>query len=71
MATLAQQEGAEIVITGAGRALSLTQRTGRKLPTPVDVYELDVTNPEHLVQVREALAEAGVALPLRVVEKRA
>jgi enoyl-[acyl-carrier protein] reductase I len=56
VATLAQQEGAEIVLTGAGRALSLTQRTGRKLPTPVDVYELDVTNPEHLVQVRETLA---------------
>jgi enoyl-[acyl-carrier protein] reductase I len=56
VATLAQQEGAEIVLTGAGRALSLTQRTGRKLPTPVDVYELDVTNPDHLVQVREALA---------------
>jgi meromycolic acid enoyl-[acyl-carrier-protein] reductase len=57
IAVLAQQEGANIVLTGAGRALSLTQRTGRKLPTPVDVYELDVTNPEHLVSVREALAE--------------
>jgi meromycolic acid enoyl-[acyl-carrier-protein] reductase len=57
VAVLAQQEGANIVLTGAGRALSLTQRTGRKLPTPVDVYELDVTNPEHLVSVREALAE--------------
>ena len=56
VATLAQQEGAEIVLTGAGRALSLTERTGRKLPTPVDVYELDVTNADHLVSVREALA---------------
>lgn len=57
VATLAQQEGAHIVLTGAGRALSLTQRTGRKLPEPVDVFELDVTQPEHLVAVREALAE--------------
>lgn len=56
VAVLAQQEGAEIVLTGAGRALSLTQRTGRKLPTPVDVFELDVTNPDHLVSVRDALA---------------
>jgi enoyl ACP reductase len=56
-AVLAQQEGANIVLTGAGRALSLTQRTGRKLATPVDVFELDVTNPDHLVAVREALAE--------------
>jgi enoyl-[acyl-carrier protein] reductase I len=57
VAVLAQQEGANIVLTGAGRALSLTQRTGRKLATPVDVFELDVTNPDHLVAVREALAE--------------
>ena len=57
VAELAQREGANVVLTGAGRALSLTQRTGRKLPTPVDVYELDVTVPEHLVAVREALAE--------------
>ena len=31
VARLAQREGAEIVLTGAGRALSLTQRTARKL----------------------------------------
>jgi len=55
VAVLAQQEGAQIVLTGAGRALSLTERTGRKLPQPVDVFELDVTQPAHLVSVREAL----------------
>lgn len=57
VAELAQREGANIVLTGAGRALSLTQRTGRKLPQPVDVFELDVTQPEHLATVRSALAE--------------
>ena len=31
VAELAQQEGAEIVLTGAGRGLSLTERTARKL----------------------------------------
>lgn len=56
VAELAQMEGADIVLTSAGRALSLTERTGRKLPTPVDVYELDVTQPDQLVTVREALA---------------
>jgi meromycolic acid enoyl-[acyl-carrier-protein] reductase len=54
-ALLAQQEGANIVLTGAGRALSLTERTARKLPTPVDVFELDVTQPDHLVKAREQL----------------
>ena len=53
----AQAEGADIVLTGAGRALSLTQRTARKLTGDVSVYELDVTQPEHLVNVREAVTE--------------
>ena len=57
VATLAQQEGANIMLTGAGRALSLTQRTARKLPTPAPVHELDVTVPEHLESARAAAAE--------------
>jgi enoyl-[acyl-carrier protein] reductase I len=57
VARLAQTEGAEIVLTGAGRALSLTQRTARKLDGNVEVFELDVTVPDHLASVREALAE--------------
>jgi enoyl-[acyl-carrier protein] reductase I len=57
VARLAQAEGAEIVLTGAGRALSLTQRTARKLDGDVEVLELDVTVPDHLVSVRDALAE--------------
>src|SRR5690606_16346353 len=33
VARIARQEGAEVVLTGAGRALSLTKRTARKLAT--------------------------------------
>ncbi len=54
-ARIAQEQGANIVLTGAGRALSLTQRTARKLPQPVEVYELDVTVAEHLTAVRDTL----------------
>ena len=57
VAELALLEGADIVLTGAGRALSITQRTARKLGDGIDVFELDVTVPEHGVAVREALAE--------------
>lgn len=53
VAQLAQREGAEIVLTGAGRAMSLTQRTARRLDTPADVFEFDVTVPEHIETVRE------------------
>lgn len=60
VAKMAQQEGAEIVLTGAGRALKLTQRTARKLGAnpsgeDVEVFELDVTVPEHGDAVREAV----------------
>ena len=55
VARLAQQEGAEIVLSGAGRALSLTRRTARKLPVEPDVLEIDVTSPEELAAAGEAL----------------
>jgi enoyl ACP reductase len=57
VAKLAQEEGAEVILTGAGRGLSLTERTARKLPAPADVLELDVTVPEHIDAARAAVAE--------------
>ena len=57
VARLAQEEGAEIVLSGAGRALSLTKRTARKLPDEPEVLEIDVTSPEQLAAAGEALAE--------------
>src|SRR6476660_5976621 len=56
VAALAQEQGAEVVLTGVGRGLSLTRRVARKLPMPADVLELDVTVPEHVTAVRDALA---------------
>lgn len=56
-AKLAQTEGAEIVLTGVGRGLSITRRTARKLPTEPDVLELDVTNPEHLEAVKKHISD--------------
>ena len=57
VARLAQAEGAEIVLTGAGRGLRLTERTARKLPEAPQVLELDVTQPAHIERVRETLAD--------------
>jgi meromycolic acid enoyl-[acyl-carrier-protein] reductase len=56
VARLAQEEGAEVVLSGAGRALSLTRRTARKLPTEPEVLEIDVTSPEQLHAAGAALA---------------
>jgi enoyl-[acyl-carrier protein] reductase I len=57
VAQIAREQGADIVLTGAGRALSLTQRTARKIGDGIDVFELDVTVPEHVESVRQAVDE--------------
>jgi enoyl-[acyl-carrier protein] reductase I len=51
VAKVAQEAGAEIVLTGVGRGLRLTERVARRLPTTPDVLELDVNNPEHVAAV--------------------
>src|SRR5437868_508605 len=55
VARTAQEQGAEIVLTGAGRGLSLTERTARRLPAAPTVLELDVTQPDQVTKVREWL----------------
>jgi len=62
VARRAQEEGAEIVLTGAGRGLSLTRRTARKLPSEPDVLALDVTSPAEVDAVRDALGARWGAL---------
>ncbi|MDH3299844.1 MAG: enoyl-ACP reductase FabI [Acidimicrobiia bacterium] len=57
VAQLAQREGAEVVLTGFGRALRLTERTARKLDPVPEVHELDVTDPEHGAALRTVLSE--------------
>ena len=45
VAERAQQEGAEIVLTGFGRTRRMTERSAQRLSDPPDVLELDVNNP--------------------------
>ena len=55
VAERAQQLGADVVLTGFGRARRLTERAARTLPTPPDVLELDVNSEADLLGVREEL----------------
>ena len=55
VARMAQEQGAEVILTSFGRALRLTQRTARKLDTVPDVLELDVTDVAQGVALREEL----------------
>lgn len=51
VARMAQQQGAQIVLTGFGRGMRITERVAGRLPGPTDVLELDVTDEDHLARV--------------------
>ena len=53
VARVAQQQGAEVVLSSFGRAMKLTEAIARRLPTPVPVIQLDVTDTADL----DALAD--------------
>jgi len=55
IARLAQEEGAELVLTGAGRGMRLTRRTARKFPNEPEVVEFDVSDASHATALRERL----------------
>ena len=53
----AQEAGAEVVLTGFGRAKRLTDRAANQLPQPADVLELDVNSASDLEAVAADLGE--------------
>ncbi|MEV7871724.1 enoyl-ACP reductase FabI [Streptomyces sp. NPDC088124] len=55
-AKVAQEEGADVILTGFGR-LSLVERIAKRLPKPAPVIELDVTNQEHLDGLADKIRE--------------
>jgi enoyl ACP reductase len=56
VAKVAQENGADVVLTGYGR-LSLVERIAKRLPSPAPVIELDVTDPEHLAALPDKVRE--------------
>lgn len=56
IAKVAQEQGAQVVLTGFGR-LSLVQRVAGKLPQPAPVIELDVADPDHLASLADRVRE--------------
>ncbi|MFD9865919.1 enoyl-ACP reductase FabI [Streptomyces niveus] len=55
-AKIAQEEGADVILTGFGR-LSLVERIAKRLPKPAPVIEVDVTNQEHLDSLADKIRE--------------
>lgn len=57
IARTAQEQGAEVVLTGFGRGLSLTRRIARRLPVEPPVIELDVTSASDLADLPKRVRE--------------
>jgi enoyl-[acyl-carrier protein] reductase I len=53
-----QEQGAEIVLTSFGRAMGLTEKSAKRLANPVDVLEMDATDPEQIKAVADHLGSS-------------
>jgi len=57
VARIAQQEGANVIVSNFGRAMSLTGRVIKKLDPVPPLLEVDVTNEEHLASLADRVGE--------------
>lgn len=57
VARVAQREGATVVVSNFGRAMSLTRRVIKKLDPVPPLLEVDVTNDDHLAGLADALGD--------------
>jgi len=54
-AKVAQEQGAEVVLTGFGRGMRLTERSAGRLPSMPEIHELDINDQTHMDRLVEAL----------------
>ena len=57
VAKVAQEQGATVLISNFGRALGITRRIAKRLPTEPPVLELDVTDEAHLAGLADQVRE--------------
>jgi enoyl ACP reductase len=57
VARVAQEQGAELVCTGFGRGLRLTERSVQRLPRPTEVLEMDINDPGQVAEVMANLEQ--------------
>jgi len=53
VARVAQEQGAEVILSSFGRVMSITERVARKLPAAPTIVELDVTDDAHLAALAD------------------
>ena len=57
IARIAQEQGAEVILSSYGRVLSLTTRIAGRLPKPAPIVQLDVTNTDDLAALESRVRE--------------
>ena len=53
VARLAQEQGAEVLLTGFGKGMQLTEMSARRLPTTPDILEMDANDEGQIAAVAE------------------
>lgn len=56
-AKIAQEQGAEVVLSSFGRMFAITEKMAGRLPKPAPVIELDATNEEDLKNLSQRVSE--------------
>jgi enoyl-[acyl-carrier protein] reductase I len=56
-ARIAQEQGADVILTGFGRGVRITERSAKRLPETPDVLEMDINDPQQVQAVVDNLAE--------------
>jgi len=56
-AQVAIENGAEVVATGFGKGLRITERIVKRLPGDIQVYEMDIQNEEQVVSAANSIKE--------------
>lgn len=57
VARLAQEQGAQVILTSFGRTMGLTRRSSGRLPQPTPIVELDVTSTDDLAALADRVRE--------------
>ena len=70
VARLAQQEGADVVLTSFGRQMKITTAISRRLPKPAPIVELDVTSTENLDALARIATSAALVAPPTAISPR-
>ena len=61
-AKIAIENGAEVIATGFGKGLRITERAVKRLSEDIKVYEMDIQDPKQVEEAVKAIKENHLSL---------